>query len=151
MFDLNAWNRINKYIVRLKKKQDQEEPIPMAPMIDMVFLLLVFFMTVSTVAQSVKNVTLDLADSDTALVPEDTSGRGVISIDAEGNYYIGETQVSLDVMQSRVERQLQENPSLKIQIRAAQEVEFSMIKRALKACAEVGAGNVIYATYQTRK
>ena len=36
----------------------------MAPMIDMVFLLLVFFMTVASVAKSQKVVELDLPESD---------------------------------------------------------------------------------------
>ena len=62
----------------------------MAPMIDMVFLLLVFFMTVASVAKSQKVVELDLPESDESKIPEDASDRGILSVDAEGNFYIGD-------------------------------------------------------------
>ena len=134
-----------------KKKQEQEEPIPMAPMIDMVFLLLVFFMTVSTVAQSVKTIELELPESETAPVPEDASDRGIVSIDADGKYYIaGETPISLEQVKARIKTQVQRNPELKLQIRAAQKTEFRHIKKALKACASVGAYDIVYSTYQAK-
>lgn len=138
-------------MARLKKKHEQEEPIPMAPMIDMVFLLLVFFMTVSTVAQSVKTIDLELPKSDTAPVPDDTSGRGIVSIDGEGNYYVaGETPISLDEVKALIREQIKRNPKLKLQVRAAENTEFGAIKKALKACASVGAYDIIYSTYQAR-
>ena len=43
----------------------------MTPMIDMVFLLLVFFMTVSTLAQADRQVELELPESASSDVPND--------------------------------------------------------------------------------
>lgn len=123
----------------------------MAPMIDMVFLLLVFFMTVSTVAQSVKTIDLELPKSETAPVPKDTSERGIISVDSAGRYYIaGDVPLPLKEVQARIKAQLQINPKLKLQVRAAEDTQFSHIKKALKACAEVGAYDIIYSTYQAK-
>ena len=137
-------------MAKLKKKYEQEEPIPMAPMIDMVFLLLVFFMTVSTVAQAQKTKAVDLPESETASISDDQSGRGIITVDADGKYYIGETELSIDELQQRIEQQLKKNPRLKLEVRADLQTEFGAIKRALKACAEVGAYDIIYATHQKR-
>ena len=53
----------------MRKRSRQEEPFQMAPMIDMVFLLLVFFMTVSTMAKDARPE-LDLPLSKTAEVVE---------------------------------------------------------------------------------
>ena len=138
-------------MAKLKKKDEEAEPIPMAPMIDMVFLLLVFFMTVSTVAQAQKMREVELPDSETADIPEDTSGRGIITIDAEGNYYVGETKLTIKELQEKIEQQLKKNPELKLQVRADLSTEFGAIKHALKACAEVGAYDIIYATFQKSK
>lgn len=122
----------------------------MTPMIDMVFLLLVFFMTVSTLAQADRRVKLDLPESAQSDVPEDLSDRGTISLDAEGTIYLGAQARSLDEMQSVIKESLELNPELRIHVRADQATAYSEIKKVLRACAEVGAYEVIYATYQSR-
>lgn len=122
----------------------------MTPMIDMVFLLLVFFMTVSTLAQADRGLKLDLAESSESDVPEDLSNRGTISLDAEGVIHLGTTAVTLQVMQTEIRSSLELNPDLQLHVRAHQQTPYSEIKGVLKACAEVGAYEVIYATYQAR-
>ncbi|MCC5788171.1 MAG: biopolymer transporter ExbD, partial [Opitutales bacterium] len=75
--------------MRLKKKQRPSEAFQMAPMIDMVFLLLVFFMTVGTLAQADRTVELDLPESEESRVSEDLSGRGIISVREDGAIFLG--------------------------------------------------------------
>jgi len=50
-------------MIRLKTVKRPEETFPMALMIDMVFLLLVFFMCVSTLAQADKRTPIKLSGS----------------------------------------------------------------------------------------
>ncbi|MGJ8649132.1 MAG: ExbD/TolR family protein [Opitutaceae bacterium] len=137
-------------MARRRSSKPPEEDFPMTPMIDMVFLLLVFFMTVSTLAQADRRVKLDLPESSQSDVPEDLSDRGTISLDAEGAIYLGAQVRSLDEMQSAIQESLELNPDLRIHVRADQATAYSDIKKVLRACAEVGAYEVIYATYQSK-
>jgi biopolymer transport protein ExbD len=127
-----------------------EEDFPMTPMIDMVFLLLVFFMTVSTLAQSDQRVKLDLPESETSKVPDDLSDRGTISLDAQGQIFIGSQPRTLDQMQASIKESLASNPDLRIHVRVDQTTAYEAIKKVLRACAEAGAYEVIYATYQQK-
>jgi biopolymer transport protein ExbD len=127
-----------------------EEDFPMTPMIDMVFLLLVFFMTVSTLAQADRRVKLDLPESASSDVPEDLADRGTISIDADGQIYLGAQAHSLAAMQAAIQSSLSDNPQLRIHVRADRATSYQAIKEVLRCCAEVGAYEVIYATYQAR-
>ncbi len=122
----------------------------MAPMIDMVFLLLVFFMCVSTLAQAEKQAPVELPESERSKVPDDLSGRGIISVDVDGTIYIGSREVELEDMKRRIASTLQENPDLRIQLRADRKTAFAHIRKVLQACAETGAYEVIYSTYQSR-
>lgn len=124
----------------------------MTPMIDMVFLLLVFFMTVSTLAQADRAKKLDLAESAQSDVPEaeDLADRGTLSLDAGGVIYLGMEAISLDVMRETMKASLEANPEMRIHLRADQATPYGDIKKVLQACAEVGAYEVIYATYQMR-
>jgi biopolymer transport protein ExbD len=137
-------------MAKRRTSKPPEEDFPMTPMIDMVFLLLVFFMTVSTLAQADKRVKLDLPESSQSDVPEDLSDRGTISLDAAGVIYLGSQPQTLESMQTVIKQSLAENPELRIQVRADQATAYSDIKKVLKACAEVGAYEVIYSTYQSR-
>ena len=127
-----------------------EEDFPMTPMIDMVFLLLVFFMTVSTLAQADQSVKLDLPESCSSEIPENLSNRGTISLDAQGQIFIGSEQRTLKQMQDSIKKSLVSNSDLRIHLRADRATPYEAIKKVLRACAEAGAYEVIYATYQSR-
>ncbi|HKK19606.1 MAG TPA: biopolymer transporter ExbD [Opitutales bacterium] len=137
-------------MARRRKIHSPEEDFPMTPMIDMVFLLLVFFMTVSTLARADKQVKLDLPESSQSDVPEDLSDRGTVSLDAEGKIYLGARPLTLEAMQAEMKEALELNPELRIHVRADEKTPYREIKEVLRACAEVGAYEVIYATYQSR-
>ena len=126
-----------------------EEDFPMTPMIDMVFLLLVFFMTVSTLAQADRQVELDLPESAASDVPDDLADRGTISLDADGQIYLGAQLHTLEQMQTVIKASLADNPALRIHLRADRATSYQSIKQVLRACAEVGAYEIIYATYQS--
>lgn len=134
--------------MKLKRKEMPSEDFAMTPMIDMVFLLLVFFMCVSSLAQADKKLKLDLAESAESKVPEDLTDRGVVSVDAEGRVYLGATPVELERLTDAVRVEIARRPGLRVLVRAERSVAFRDIKRVLKACAEAGAGEVIYATFQ---
>ncbi len=120
----------------------------MAPMIDMVFLLLVFFMCVSTLAQAERQIALELPESEQSQVPDHLAGRGIVSIDAEGGIYLGATAVDRAVLISSLRQSLREQPELTVQVRADRQTLYESIKPVLKACAEAGAFEIIYATHQ---
>ena len=122
----------------------------MAPMIDMVFLLLVFFMTVASVAKSQRTVELDLPESEESKIPEDASGRGILSVDAEGLYYIGDQSRSLEEIKDSISARIRQDPELQIQVRADRTTEYAAVQKLLKAAAESGAYEIIYATFESR-
>ena len=116
----------------------------------MVFLLLVFFMTVASVAKSQRQVELDLPESEESKIPEDVSGRGILSVDADGLYYVGDEPHSLKELAVVIKRRLAADPELRVQVRADQATEYAAVQKLLKVAAQAGAYEIIYATYQAR-
>lgn len=122
----------------------------MAPMIDMVFLLLVFFMTVASVAKSQRQIELELPDSRESKIPENAGGRGILSVDASGHFYIGDQARTLEQVRTAIRSRLKTDPKLKIQIRADRNTEYESVRKLLKTAAEAGAYEIIYATYEKK-
>ena len=135
---------------KLRRRHQEPEDFQMAPMIDMVFLLLVFFMTVASVAKSQRQIELELPESEESIVPEDASGRGILSVDAAGAYFIGDQPHTIESIQTAIRARIQSDPSTQVQVRADQATEYAAVQRLLKAASEAGAYEIIYATYQAR-
>ncbi len=120
----------------------------MAPMIDMVFLLLVFFMCVSSLAQAERAMPVDLPASTESKVPEDLADRATISILSDGSIYVGAEMADEGSLGERVRRAMAQNPKTRLHLRADGGVRFEVIRRVLRLCAEAGAYDVIYSTHQ---
>lgn len=134
--------------MRRPKKQRPVEEFQMAPMIDMVFLLLVFFMCVSSLAQADRGVEVDLPESAESKVPEEVSNRGIISVKEDGDLFLGGSPLAVEALEERVRDALRENPDLRIQVRSDRDTRFETVQEVLRACAEAGAHDIIYATHQ---
>ena len=67
--------------MKLKLPAREDAAVDMAPMIDLVFLLLIFFMVASVVTE-LEKVEVAIPESEYAKVPEDTKNRMMLSIDA---------------------------------------------------------------------
>jgi len=130
--------------LKLPRKDDVE--IDMAPMIDMVFLLLIFFMVASVVVTDKVNITLP--ESKSAKVPEDIKGRIVLSVDANDQVYVGMLPVTIDELKEIISTELDLDPNLRLMIRADERVEYKTSKDIMIACGEVGATDLIYATFE---
>ena len=133
--------------MKLKLPAREDAAVDMAPMIDLVFLLLIFFMVASVVTE-LEKVEVAIPESEYAKVPEDTKNRMMLSIDANNIIYAGTLPVSIEELKVLIDGELNNNPELKILICADERVEYKTCKEIMIACGEVGATDLIYATFE---
>lgn len=120
----------------------------MAPMIDMVFLLLVFFMTASAMSQAGSKLEVDLAESDTSEVAKDFSNRLIVSIDKSGTFFVGRGEVSEEELRELLTDYREGNAELKLAIRADRETEYAAVRQVMAVASECGIESYLYATLQ---
>ncbi|MBT3287534.1 MAG: biopolymer transporter ExbD [Victivallales bacterium] len=126
---------------------DQEEPaFQMAPMIDMVFLLLVFFMCASQMSQK-QNLPMEIPTASRAVVPKDRPHRWVVNITEEGDLYSGDRPIKLGALATQVKARLAAVPDLKVYIRGDQRCEHRHVKKVMNRLAEVGIDSYIFGVY----
>ena len=120
----------------------------MSPMIDMVFLLLIFFIVVSQVIDEKPRV--EIPEATYAKVPEDTTGRLMITVMRDESLFIAsEPQAQeLDMVKERIEQEINANPRLRILIRADGAVPYEVNEKIMNACAEVGALDIIFSVFE---
>ena len=147
----------SKRLKALQARDEDEAKMDMSPMIDMVFLLLVFFIVVSTPMIVQQDPTVEPAVAYNAKAAEDARGRIVLNIRKDGSIYpvnftSGELETESDI-QEYVEEQLESYKNteyadeVKLHLRGDKEVVFKHSRKAIKAAAKAGVNNVIFAAY----
>jgi len=134
--------------MRLQKKQDDEIGFQLAPMIDMTFLLLVFFMVTTRISKEQVKVDIKLPTAANAVIPSDLSDRDIISIDAAGAYFIGQKPANKKELAAYLKQRFKNTPPLRLYVRADQKTHGKQIKELMKIASEAGAINVIFGTYK---
>ena len=114
----------------------------MTPMIDVVLLLIIFFMLVSQFS-SAEHVELELPDpyksqaADVTIPEKLVLNIQLVAEDAPPDYYLGSVRVaSLGELADRLARQRRENPKLEIVVRADRRVSYVHVREALETLAQ---------------
>ena len=127
--------------------QDREEArFAMAPMIDMVFLLLVFFMCASHLSHR-RTLPLDMPTASSGVVPEDRPDRWIVNITEDGAIHSGTTPIEADALRALVAERRARDPNLKVYLRADADCEHRQVKRVMKSMAEAGIDQFIFGVY----
>lgn len=133
--------------MKLNLVDDTEVEIDMSAMIDMVFLLLIFFIVASVVVDIDKPL-VELPSAEAAKVAEDTTGRVHVSIDKSERVYVGSKPVTLDEFKTRMTAELEADPDIRIFFRTDADVPYRVTQKLMRTCSELGALDLIFATFE---
>jgi biopolymer transport protein ExbD len=126
--------------------QEEEAKFEMAPMIDMVFLLLVFFMMASQMAQ-LQNIPLEIPEATKAVVPKERPNRWVVNINKDGDIYEGDQPMELKQLSKRIEAQVKLNPKTKVYLRADVDTKHKKVKEVMTEMAKAGVSDFIFGVF----
>lgn len=132
--------------MRMPIEQQEETKLQMAPMIDMVFLLIIFFMTASHLS-SQKNMDLDIPDARSGTVPKERPDRWTVNILRDGSVFSGQQPVSLDELRASVAARVQADPGVKVYLRADKLTPHRQVRLVMNAMAEAGVGDFIFGVF----
>lgn len=133
-----------------KRPKRTEEAFQMAPMIDMVFLLLVFFMTVSTLAKDARPE-VELAVSTTAMVPEEAPPRDILTvIHTEPGFiwFWGNRRVNKEELEALLEESSNSDFPPEILLRGAPDLSWRAWKELLPLCRSMGVSDLVFSTFE---
>lgn len=133
--------------IRRKRPQPDEATFQMTPMIDMTFLLLIFFMVTTRMSKEKVKMDVKLPTASAAVMPDDLSNRDIINIDGAGAFYIANEQVTREALAAYLKERFKNAPPLRIYLRADKGTPSKTIRDFMKMASEAGAANVIFASY----
>lgn len=123
-----------------KAKRPQEEAqIDMTPMLDIVFIMLIFFIvTASFVKES--GITVDKPTAETA--EKRPKANIFIGIDISGDIYMLKNKVDKDAVKAGLEEMLLENPESTVVVQADNRADAGILIKVLDAAKAAGVKNI---------
>ena len=124
---------------RLGQQEQREQDIDISPLIDVVFILLIFFMVSTTF---VKDAQLELErPSAQSAEPADTKSVR-ISSDRSGDIYLGDTPIRLWMLQGRVREELRSASESNVLVVVDRGIAAERLIDVVDQCRLAGAKNV---------
>ncbi len=135
--------------MNLRQTQSDEPEVNLTPLIDVVFILLIFFM-VSTTFQRESEIRIELPEATADPVEEEREMLEIV-IDAEGHYYIGDQQVvntDIETLKKAISKFQGGDSELPVVIRADRLTPYESVVRAMDATSQLGLVHMSLATSQ---
>ena len=129
--------------MQIKDPLDLEEPaMNLTPLIDVVFLLLIFFMVATTFLDPEKEIGIELPQASNATVQERELDEIVINVSRDGGILLGGTPVDRAALESALKRAAQNDPTTPVTIRGDRLVHHEDVVGVMDACGAAGLSNL---------
>ncbi|KKO10505.1 ExbD/TolR family protein [Pseudohongiella sp.] len=130
----------------LMKKRDDDEntgEIDLTPMLDVVFILLIFFIVTSVF---VTEAGIDVNKPDASTASPRSQDLILIAVSGDGQIWIDGEQIDARFIRSRFERRLAETPNASVVIQGDEAAENQYVMRILEAARDANIASVSIST-----
>ena len=120
--------------------------IQIAPLIDILFITLIFFMTLSVFYQLENELSINVPKAQESKEMERSPGEIVINIEREGTVIVNQKTFAPEELEEMLKRLSSLYPNQPVIIRADSKTTHEHVIRVLDACAAAGIWNIAFAT-----
>ncbi len=124
---------------RRRDRRKSESEVNLTPMLDVVFIMLIFFIVTSSFIKE-SGIEVDRPSAVTAVVKE--KGNILVAITATGEFWIDGRQVDSRAVRANIERMYAENPQGSVVIQADKDSTTEMLIHVMDAARQAGVYNV---------
>lgn len=131
---------------RIRAVSDEDESaIDITPMLDVVFIMLIFFIVTATFVKE-SGIDVNRPDAETAVKKE--QANILVAINAENEIWIDRRRVDIRSVRPNIERLYAENPQGSVVIQADKESKTETLIQVMDAARQAGVFNVAIAAQE---
>ena len=134
-----------------KNKRSGAPAVQMASLMDVVFLLLCFFVTSSVFSQWETEISIALPTAKSSTVPGRMPGEIILNVAADGNVTVNGQKLSLAEVTERLTRIAKLYPGQPVVIRADKTTKYEALVSVIDACRTADVWNFSLATEDQEK
>lgn len=138
--------------MNFRKNQRGELPaFQMTAMMDIVFLLLCFFITTSVFSQWEYEIDISLPSAESGKVPDRLPGEIIINISQDGRISVNQQDLTLDALKGRLDRLAKYFPGQPVVLRADKATQYEDLIKVIDTCRKADIWNFSMATSEDKK
>ncbi len=127
-----------------RRKTEEESEIDLTPMLDVVFIMLIFFIVTATF---INETAIDVQRPPTTDEPPDLENRNIVfEVGPAGNIKLGDRNIDVRSVRANVERLRAENPEAKVIISADPKSKSEVYIKIADQAREAGIYDISLAT-----
>lgn len=134
----------------MRNAPEAEPEFQIAPMIDILLVLLVFFMSISSTEALQSNKEIDLPVAREAKQPKENPGQVIINITWSEANNVGAIEIDNETFPTpqhiirKLQDKLMATPQTRVLIRADRTVRYSYMKEVMRAVGQSGIPNITF-------
>lgn len=122
----------------------------MTAMMDVIFLLLCFFIATSVFSQWEYEIDITLPSAQSGKVPDRLPGEIIINIAKDGRVSINQQDMTLDALKTRLDRLSKYFPGQPVVLRADKETRYDDLIKVIDTCRKADIWNFSMATSEDK-
>ena len=127
---------------RQSKRQRDEVQIDMTPMLDIVFIMLIFFIVTTSF---VREAGLEVHRPQASQAKAQKSSSIMLAIGAQGQIFLDRKQIDVERVQATIARLLAEQPDASLVVQADERVPHGKVVRVMDEAKAAGIANIAVA------
>lgn len=122
----------------------------MTAMMDVIFLLLCFFIATSVFSQWEYEIDITLPSAQSGKVPDRLPGEIIINIAKDGRISINQQDMTMDALKTRLDRLSKYFPGQPVVLRADKETRYDDLIKVIDTCRKADIWNFSMATIEDK-
>lgn len=131
-----------------RKVRAKAPTVALTSMLDVIFLLLCFFLTASVFSQWESEVTISLPSASSSETPGRLPGEVILNVAKDGAVTVNSRRLELPDLEVRLRKVAEFYPGQPVVVRADRETAYSSLMAVIDTCRNAGVWNFSLATVQ---
>ncbi len=136
--------------MKFQTREPEKAEFQLAPMVDVVFLLLIFFITTMQLTQSERELNVSVPVAEEGADAQQSVGEIIVNVRENGEVVVDQSVMDKSQLFAKLQRIAAVHKNQAIRIRGDGKVEYQKIVEVIDVCQKAGIPNISFAT-QVRK
>ena len=137
--------------MKFQTREPEKADFPLAPMVDVVFLLLIFFIATKQYSKSERELNISVPVAEEGADARQTVGEIILNVRESGEVVVDKTKMDKEQLYEKLKRIAAVHKNQAIRIRGDGKVEYQKIVEVIDVCQKAGIPNISFATQVQRK
>ena len=133
-----------------ERRRAKAPTLALTSMLDVMFLLLCFFVTASVFSQWESEISISLPSATSAETPGRLPGEVILNVAKDGSVTVNARKLTLDDLGARLRKVAEFYPGQPVVVRADRDTSYSSLVNVIDTCRNAGVWNFSLATVEEK-